>query len=519
MSVSLNKKYKLHKHQKDAIKKYLSIFKSKNNYGINGMIVSHEMGLGKTLTALYLTTMMNKKVKCKKNLYVCPKTIMTEVVRDAKKFFGDSFKILIAHRDFMDVSKLSVRKISKYDMVITTYEAVTSSYNYDRYKYLSSIFRDRHYYASDINKERINYRCKGVSCFHKIDWNLLFADESQKMGNIKNLRSKAMLSLMGHRKLCLTGTSMRNNPGELLTQFKFIGLNKPVKVKDWYDYFIKNKLTKYMSIRDFQNTDILLAPIFYKEVEVPIIGTHKLIYDICNNYVQKGLGRGMNMLTKINRLRQAANMPWPKTSGKSVTGKEIEKIINKKTGNYLKNIESVCVSAKIKECARVIQHAMKRNEKVLLYSTFTYSFPIIEKGLKKLCGVKTFILSGQTPHREELIDNFRKYDGSAVMITNYVVGATGLNLTEANHVILYERWWNSAVMKQGIARAYRYGQKRPVHVYFLSIIGTIETDLIKKTCSGKDNIIKQFEEPAKKESGYYETKKNLSIILQELKNK
>ena len=252
-------KYKLHTHQIHAIKDFFKIIKNKNEHDIKGMIVSHQMGLGKTLTSLYIVMLMANKFKNSINLYVCPKTIIDEVVRDTKKFFGNKFKILIAHRDYMNTNELTYKLISSYNLVITTYEGITSSYTCNEYHNYQRIYNenDKYFTCAPYIPCVSNYdNSFGRSIFHDLAWNLIISDESQKMGNIKTKRSVAMLSLLGKYKLCLTGTSIRNEPGELLTQFKFIGLKKNIKVKDWLKYFIDNKLTKFMSIRDFDNTNI-----------------------------------------------------------------------------------------------------------------------------------------------------------------------------------------------------------------------------------------------------------------------
>ena len=75
-----------------------------------------------------------------------------------------------------------------------------------------------------------------------------------------------------------------------------------------------------MSIRDFDNTNILLPPLFIKDIKVSIIGNHRKIYDICTKFGEKTSRKntGINILTKINRQRQVLNIPLPKKNEKNV---------------------------------------------------------------------------------------------------------------------------------------------------------------------------------------------------------
>ena len=86
------------------------------------------------------------------------------------------------------------------------------------------------------------------------------------------------------------------------------------------------------------------------------------------------------------------------------------------------------------------------------------------------------MLHGGTPvaHRGEIVEAFQDERYVPYIILSVKAGGTGLNLTNANHVIHFDRWWNPAVENQATDRAYRIGQKKNVLVHKLVSQGTIE---------------------------------------------
>ncbi|WP_077614289.1 helicase-related protein [Caenibacillus caldisaponilyticus] len=94
--------------------------------------------------------------------------------------------------------------------------------------------------------------------------------------------------------------------------------------------------------------------------------------------------------------------------------------------------------------------------------------------------------------REEMIRAFQSLEGSGIFILSLRAGGFGLNLTNANHVIHFDRWWNPAVEDQATDRTYRIGQEQDVHVYKLITEGTLEKridDLIEKKKGLADQIL------------------------------
>lgn len=118
--------------------------------------------------------------------------------------------------------------------------------------------------------------------------------------------------------------------------------------------------------------------------------------------------------------------------------------------------------------------AKENNRRVLLFSQFTSMLSILEKELNEL-GLETFYLRGSTKPQDRLtMANAFNEGEKDVFLISLKAGGTGLNLTGADTVILYDLWWNPAVEEQAAGRAHRMGQKKVVEVWRMIAEGTVE---------------------------------------------
>lgn len=113
---------------------------------------------------------------------------------------------------------------------------------------------------------------------------------------------------------------------------------------------------------------------------------------------------------------------------------------------------------------------------MLLFTQFREIMDALEAFLADIFGQSGLLLHGGTPvkKRKSLVDTFQAEDGPPFFLLSLKAGGTGLNLTAANHVIHFDRWWNPAVENQATDRAFRIGQKRNVLVHKFVTQGTIE---------------------------------------------
>jgi SNF2 family DNA or RNA helicase len=157
-------------------------------------------------------------------------------------------------------------------------------------------------------------------------------------------------------------------------------------------------------------------------------------------------------------------------------------------------------SAKFDQLMEIVEECRISGRRVLIFSQFTQMLGIIAQRLSK-SGHPYFYLDGKTPpmERVELCNRFNEGEGDLFLIS-LKAGGTGLNLTGADTVILYDLWWNPAVEQQAADRAHRMGQKNEVQVIRLVAKGTIEekiTELQMKKQNLIDEVIQSGEEPLK----------------------
>jgi SNF2 family DNA or RNA helicase len=150
-------------------------------------------------------------------------------------------------------------------------------------------------------------------------------------------------------------------------------------------------------------------------------------------------------------------------------------------------------SAKMEKLLELVDHIRDQNESCLIFTQYIHMGEMIQDVLSKRYNESVKFLNGSAAkvQRDKMIEGFQNREYN-ILILSLKAGGTGLNLTEANHVIHYDRWWNPAVENQATDRAYRIGQKRFVHVHKLIATGTLEEkidEMLEKKQSLNDEII------------------------------
>ena len=157
-------------------------------------------------------------------------------------------------------------------------------------------------------------------------------------------------------------------------------------------------------------------------------------------------------------------------------------------------------SAKLEMFLEVVGEIVSSDRKVLVFSQFTAMLDILSKELDKN-KVDHHYLSGKTKNRKELVNDFNENKNIRVFLISLKAGGTGLNLTAADNVIIFDPWWNPSVENQAIDRAHRIGQKRTVYVYRFITNGTIEEKIVALQNKKKflfDNLIGESSDMFKK---------------------
>ena len=130
-------------------------------------------------------------------------------------------------------------------------------------------------------------------------------------------------------------------------------------------------------------------------------------------------------------------------------------------------------SAKVSALMELLEPIMEEGAKVLVFSQFVELIKILEKELSKH-KIKTWTLTGSTENRGDLVKDFQGAKEPGVFLISLKAGGSGLNLTAASYVVLFDPWWNPAVEAQAIDRTHRIGQTSKIIAYRLVVKNTIE---------------------------------------------
>ena len=134
-------------------------------------------------------------------------------------------------------------------------------------------------------------------------------------------------------------------------------------------------------------------------------------------------------------------------------------------------------SAKLTATLELIEELHAEGHKVLLFSQFVSMLKIIREKLDAM-SLPYHWLTGASTNRSEIVRGFQEDDKASVFLLSLKAGGSGLNLTAASYVILYDPWWNPAVEAQAIDRAHRIGQTQPVMAYRMLTKNTIEEKIM-----------------------------------------
>jgi SNF2 family DNA or RNA helicase len=130
-------------------------------------------------------------------------------------------------------------------------------------------------------------------------------------------------------------------------------------------------------------------------------------------------------------------------------------------------------SGKTETLFELLDSLMAEGQKVLVFSQFVQMLELLQQECQHR-QIPTHILTGQTKDRQEVVSAFQNDPGASVFLLSLRAAGTGLNLTTASYVVLYDPWWNPAVEAQAIDRSHRIGQTQTVNAYRLISPGTVE---------------------------------------------
>ncbi|QOR68698.1 DEAD/DEAH box helicase [Cytobacillus suaedae] len=402
--------------------------KTLSSYGFGG-ILADDMGLGKTLQSITFISSELEKIResGKQVLIVCPSSLTYNWLQEIMKFSPDIQAIVI---DGTKESREVLQKDSKgLDVIITSYPLLR---------------RDIKWYENQL--------------FHTV----LF-DEAQAFKNPVTQTSRAVKRIQAENRFGLTGTPIENSPEELWAIYHVVF---PQLFQGLKEYSNLNRKTISRRVRPFLLRRVKEDVLDELPEKIESLESSELLPDQKKLYAAylaklredtlKHLNKDtirknkIRILAGITRLRQICCHPSLFVDGYKGS------------------------SAKYEQLLQILEESRLSGRRVLIFSQFTKMLQIIGRELTNR-GQTFFYLDGLTPsgERVELCNRFNNGEHDLFLIS-LKAGGTGLNLTGADTVILYDLWWNPAVEEQASDRAHRIGQKNVVQVIKLVARGTIE---------------------------------------------
>ncbi len=326
-------------------------------------------------------------------------------------------------------------------------------------------------------------------------WRILILDEAQAIKNPGSKQTRSIKQISAQARIALSGTPVENrlgdlwslydflNPGLLGNAVEFTRAIKTIQAGEPPDFSPLRKLVHPYLLRRLK-TDRDLIPDLPDKSEVtawcPLAKKQAALYqrtveDLAEKLdtLTDGIQRRGLVLAYLMRFKQICNHPAHWLGNGAFAPEE---------------------SGKFERLAALIEEIASRQEKVLVFTQFREMTEPLADWMKTLFGQPGLILHGGTPvkQRSRLVSDFEKENGPPFFVLSLKAGGTGLNLTSANHVVHFDRWWNPAVENQATDRAFRIGQKRNVLVHKFVCRGTIEEridELISRKKALADSVL------------------------------
>ena len=434
--------------------------KALDRYNFGG-ILADDMGLGKTIQIISLILSCKENEKDKKaSLVVSPSSLALNWKNEVEKF-APELKIKVISGNTNERKEL-IKNIENYDIIITSYNLLK---------------RDIELY------EQKDYKFR-----------LVIADEAQYLKNNNTQNAKAIKKIKSDTRFALTGTPIENSLAELWSIFDFVMpgyLFSYKKFKNTYETSIVKENNEEMT----KKLKMLIEPFVLRRTKKEVLTElpEKTITVLENvmDEEQKDIYLSYLMKAKQELQEEITDNGYENSQIKILAALTRLRQICCHPSLFIENYKGN--SSKLEQCIEIIKDGINAGHKILLFSSYTSMFEIIEKELKKQ-DIKYFKLTGSTKvdERVELVDEFNQNKEVKVFLISLKAGGTGLNLIGADMVIHYDPWWNISAENQATDRAYRIGQKNNVQVYKLITKDSIEEkiyELQQKKAELTDNML------------------------------
>ncbi len=411
-----------------------------------GACLADDMGLGKTLQTICFLAHYLQEHPGSKNIIVCPSSLMYNWQKELEKF-APSIEVLVYHGANRKEEELLKENVQ---IIITSYGTVRA----DNGVLFSTVY--------------------GVAV----------VDESHNIKNPSAQITKAISALQSNVSIALSGTPVVNNTFDLYAQLNF-ALPGMFGSREFFKREYADAIDKYHDEDKIQQLQKMTAPFILRRTKEQVAkdlpaktesilwcsmhAHQKMVYDeiseqirtnIFSDIKDKGLGKSkLAVLQGIMKLRQVCNTPLLLPTDEQQNCKE-----SIKTEMLLNELQNILGA-----------------HKAIVFSQFSSMLDLLAAECDKK-SIQYFHFDGQTPpaKRAEMVAAFQdEASDTHLFLISLKAGNTGLTLTAADYVFLFDPWWNTAIEQQAIDRTHRIGQTKNVFAYKLICKDTIEEKIIQ----------------------------------------
>jgi len=403
-----------------------------------GGVLADDMGLGKTMQSITWMLWLRQQAQADHKkltpcLVVCPKSVLDVWAVEISKTAPTLKVQVLREKDTLDITTTE----AQIDVLVLNYAQLRSC----------------------------------IDDLTKVHWLAAILDEGQQIKNPDSKVAKAARRLQSHNRLVLTGTPLENR---LLDLWSLMTFATPGALGD-RAYFQKH-FDRRKDDRAAERLSARLRPFILRRTksqvarDLPPRSEENMLCELSG--IQEQLYR--------EQLANAQHMILTATGADALNKRRFAIL------QAITRLRQICChpglvqpsamneeSAKLNALMEQLDQLYDEGHKVLVFSQFVTMLKIIRDKLIEQ-GRPYHWLTGATQNRAEVVDDFQNTPDSSVFLLSLKAGGSGLNLTSASYVILYDPWWNPAVENQAIDRAHRIGQTQPVMAYRLLAKNTIE---------------------------------------------
>ncbi len=408
-----------------------------------GACLADDMGLGKTIQALTLVLRDWQEGEKQAVLLVCPTSVIANWMREAERF-APGLPVSVHHGSDRIRGPRFAREARRHALVITSYALLQ----------------------------------RDVALFDGVRWRGIVLDEAQNVKNPESKQARAARTLDAGYRIALTGTPVENHVGDLWSIMEFLNSGMLgsqasfkrdflVPIQAMRDPEAAERLKRMSGpfvLRRLKSDPNVIADLPLKN-EMTVFCTltreqGSLYAAVLRDYEaglddSEGIQRRGMILAMLSKLKQICNHPAQFAQDRSpIAGR----------------------SGKLERLEAMLDEVFDVGERALIFTQFAVMGEILTRRLSDRFAREVLFLHGGVPkrRRDEMVERFQAERGPSIFVLSLKAGGSGLNLTRANHVFHFDRWWNPAVEDQATDRAFRIGQKKDVQVHKFVCAGTLE---------------------------------------------